>query len=360
MRIAIYHNLPSGGAKRALNEEVRRMAARHEIDVFTLSTADHDFADLRPYVAKHQVYPFEPLGLLRSPFGRANQVIRMADLRRLEALGRRVAADIARGGYDLAFVQPCMFEVAPSVLRYLRSLPSVYYCQEPPRKIYEAMPDRPYTTKTSRRATIDRVDPLPRLYRSALASGDFARTRSASRVLVNSKFVQNQANAIYAINAHVSYLGVDTAWAQPGGDSRRPFVLSVGSLTPLKGFDFLIRALARIPAESRPPLTIASNFQNPPERAFLEELARERGVALTLAGNVSDAELADFYRRARVVAYAPVREPFGSGRPGSDGVRYADRRRRGRRHPGDGHPRAHRVVDPTRRRRIRRRITTSL
>ncbi len=311
MRIAIYHNLPSGGAKRALNELVRRMTTRHEVDVFTLSTADHDFADVRPHVAKHQVYPFEPLRLLDSPFGRANQVIRIANLRRLDALGRQIAADIARGGYDLAFVQPCMFEVAPSVLRHLRDLPSVYYCQEPPRKLYEAMPDRPYAMKSPRRAAIDRLDPLPGLYRSALAQRDRANTQSASRVLVNSQFVQSNVNAIYDLASHVSYLGVDADWARPDGRAREPFVLSVGSLTPLKGFDFLVRALGRIPAASRPPLTIASNFQNPPERAFLEGLARAQGVALTLAGNVSDAELADFYRRARVVAYALIREPFG-------------------------------------------------
>jgi glycosyltransferase involved in cell wall biosynthesis len=311
VRIAIYHNLPSGGAKRALNEEVRRMKTRHEIDVFTLSTADHDFADLRPHVAGYRIYPFEPARLLRSPMGRANQVIRMGDLHRLETLGRQIAADMMRDGYDLAFIHPCMFEIAPSLLRHLNTMPSVYYCQEPPRKLYEVMPDRPYTTKTPGRAAIDRLDPLPGLYRSTLARGDRASTRSASRVLVNSQFVKTDVSAIYNLKPHVSYLGVDANWVQPGGGTREPFVLSVGSLTPLKGFDFVIRSVARIPAASRPPLTIASNFQNPPERAFLENLALEKGVRLTLAGNVSDAELADFYRRARVVAYSPIREPFG-------------------------------------------------
>lgn len=311
MRIAIYHNLPSGGAKRALREEMRRLALRHELDVFTLSSADQDFADVRPYAARHQVYPFKPSSLLSSPFGRANQIIRLFDLRRLRHLGQRVADDIRRGGYDVAFVHPCMVEIAPSVLSHLQPKPTVYFCQEPPRLIYEAMPDRPYSAASGHRAAFNRLDPLPRLYRSVLAQGDRTNTRAASRVLVNSEFAKAGIDPIYGIHAFVSYLGVDVDWARPGGREREPFVLSVGSLTPLKGFDFLIRALAQLPADRRPRLIIASNFQNPPESAFLADLARESGVDLTLAGNVSDTELAGFYRRARVVAYAPIREPFG-------------------------------------------------
>ena len=79
MRIALYHNLPSGGAKRTLQEATKRLAVNHQIDVYTLTTANHDFADLRPYVASHQVFEFQPGALLASPFGRFNQIIRIED-----------------------------------------------------------------------------------------------------------------------------------------------------------------------------------------------------------------------------------------------------------------------------------------
>ncbi len=97
MRIAIYHNLPSGGGKRALYEFTRRLAAKHPIEVFTLSSADHDFADLRPLVNSYRVYEFEPLPLLRSPFGRLNQSIRTIDLHRVRRINRQIAADIEAG-----------------------------------------------------------------------------------------------------------------------------------------------------------------------------------------------------------------------------------------------------------------------
>ena len=58
MRIAIFHNLTSGGAKRALYEEVKRLATRHIVEIYTLSCANHDFADVRPFVNAHRIYQF--------------------------------------------------------------------------------------------------------------------------------------------------------------------------------------------------------------------------------------------------------------------------------------------------------------
>jgi glycosyltransferase involved in cell wall biosynthesis len=56
---------------------------------------------------------------------------------------------------------------------------------------------------------------------------------------------------------------------------------------------------------------IASNVQNPPERLYLERLARELGVEVQLRDNVTDVDLVELYNLARAVVYAPVQEPFG-------------------------------------------------
>ncbi len=55
MKLAIYHNLPSGGGKRALYEMTKRLAVRHTVDVYAPSTAEHSFCDVRPLVRKHNV-----------------------------------------------------------------------------------------------------------------------------------------------------------------------------------------------------------------------------------------------------------------------------------------------------------------
>lgn len=312
MKIAIYHNLPSGGAKRALYETVKRLAPKHQFGVFTLSTSNQDFGDLRPYCDSHKVYPFKPLPLLESPLGRLNQLLRRIDLVRIQRVNRQVAAEIGSGGFNLAYLHPCQFENSPSVLRYLNEVPSLFFCQEPLRLLYEQMPERPYDRKHSRsKLLMDRMDPLPGIYFGALKRQDRQNIRSAQSVLVNSAFMQQAVQSIYAVKPRVNYLGVDSEFFRPMETPESDFVLSVGSLTPLKGFDFLIRSLARIPATARPALKIISNFANLPEREYLTDLAREHQVDLDLVSGASEEELRAAYNQALLTVYAPVREPFG-------------------------------------------------
>jgi glycosyltransferase involved in cell wall biosynthesis len=313
MKIAVFHNLPSGGAKRTLCESVRRMSTRHQIDVYALSSANHTFADLRPYVSRHQVYPFQPGRLFESPFGRLNQIVRLRDLMRIKGVTRQIAQEIEQSHYDLAYVEPCQFEIAPSVLRYLQGrVPTVYYCQEPLRRLYEKMPARPYDRLDSgRQQKLDRIDPFPALYHRVLKENDRRNTCSASRVLVNSAFMRAAVGQVYGIDPTVSYHGIDAQMFRPLPIEKQPMLLSVGSLTPLKGFDFLIQAISRLPREARLPLTIASNFQNPPEREYLTALARDLQVELSLLANITDSRLVELYNQARLTLYAAVREPLG-------------------------------------------------
>jgi glycosyltransferase involved in cell wall biosynthesis len=311
MRIALYHNLPSGGAKRTLMESAKRLSTRHRVDAYTLSCAEHDFGDLRPWVHHHQVFPFQPSKLFGSPLGRLNQVSRMADLRRLRSLTRQIAQQIDGIGYDVVFVHPCQFEQSPSILRYVRT-PTVYYCQEPRRSSYEAMPKRPYDDDANRRRRLfNVVDPLPHLYRRLARRTDQVNTRSADRVFVNSMFMAETVNRLYGISATVAYHGVDVAQFRPLGIEKSHIVLSVGSLTPLKGFDFLVRAMARLDAATCPRLVIASNFQNADERLFIELLAKRHGVQLSLLCAIDDDALVTLYNEALLVAYSAIREPFG-------------------------------------------------
>jgi glycosyltransferase involved in cell wall biosynthesis len=312
VNIAVYHNLPSGGAKRALCELVRRLAVRHTVDVFTVSSAEHEFGDVRPYVRSHIEMKWQPVPMLPSPFGRLNPLVRLWNVWRLRSVLRRVAARIEAADYDIAFVHPCQFESAPSLLSYLQAVPTVYFCQEPPRLLYEDMPVRPYDRAQSRaRSLVGAVDPIPRMHRQLLRLNDGRNVQHASMVLVNSRYMQDACLRIYGFEPTLCYLGTDVELFRPLKQAETAGVLSVGSLTRLKGFDFLIESLATIPAERRPTLTIASNFENAPERAYLETLAGRLGVRVKWVGHVSDHSLAELYRRAILTLYTPIREPFG-------------------------------------------------
>lgn len=282
------------------------------MDIYSLSSADHDFADLRPFAHSHTVLDFKPAKLFQSPWGRINQVIRLADLARIRRRNAVVSDLIEKNGYDVLLAHPCQFENTPSILSQVKNFRTVYYCHEPLRLIYEQMPYRPYNQlEMSRRRLLNRIDPLPSIYQATLRRNDARNIRKADKVLVNSQFIHESVARIYGVNSQVSYHGVDHHLFQPQPVEKRHMLLSVGSLTPLKGFDFLIRAVGELPVTQRPVLVIASNFQNPPERSYLVNLAQECGVRLELEGNVSDERLVELYNLAKMTVYAPLAEPFG-------------------------------------------------
>jgi glycosyltransferase involved in cell wall biosynthesis len=313
MRIALFYNIPSGGAKRTIYESTKRLSTRHPIDVYTFTTAGHDFADIRPYVNEYQCFEYHFAPLLGSPFGRFNQAIRLSDLRRMNQSSKRVAHIIESRAYELAYVHPCQVTQSPMILQHLKEIPTVYYLQEPPRAIYEKRPVRPfYKNNGSRlRSFLNNIDPLLLTYNSTMRKVDLDNTRSANKVLVNSLFVSGVVKDIYKINPCLSYHGVDIEKFRIIPEEKRDMVLSVGSLTPLKGFDFLIKSIALIPGKVRPPLVIASNFQMPEEKKYLEEMALNLEVELILLNNVTDEELISLYNSTRLTVYAPIREPFG-------------------------------------------------
>ena len=310
LRIAIYHDLPAGGAKRTLRDMARGLSLAHDLDCYSLSCSCHGFCDLRPYMQRTRIYPFRSTPLLRSPLGRVNALLRSWDIARLTRLERRIAADIDAGGYDVVFVHPSQFTQAPALLRFLRT-PSVYYCQEPLRRLWEPEGYHKRNEIKTWRSGLDRIDPARALYHGLLRWTDRAGAGGATCVVVNSRFSKRNVKRIYGLDARVCYHGVDGALFEPRALRRNGTVLSVGSLTPVKGHDLIVRALAEMPSRVRPRLLIVSHVDNEVERAHLCALAHEGGVELSVRLGVTDEVLVELYNRARVTACAAHREPFG-------------------------------------------------
>jgi len=311
LRIAVFHNVPSGGAKRALLEWVRRLSLEHAIDVYSLSTADHDYCDLRPYVAEYHIVDFTPLPLFRSPFGRLNQFQRWDDLARLQTVYQKLASQIDAGGYDVVFSNVCMFTFIPILQIYLHT-PTLYYLHEHFANRVHRVMERPYLKQTPARQALDHIDPLIALYFGRLADLQRAAVKKTNRLIANSQFTQHQFETDLGVQAPVVLYGVNSTDFHPLPVEKQPgHVLSVGELSPRKGFDFLVESLALIPADRRPVLRLACNNQIPEERVFIETMAAQRGVVLEILTNLNSQQLALEYNLAQLCVYSPVQEPFG-------------------------------------------------
>jgi len=311
MRIALFHNLPSGGAKRAVYEWTSRLAQKHSIDVFSLGSADHAYGDIRSLVRSYKVYPFSPRKLFKSPFGRLNQMQRWLDLGTLAKINHRIAAEINRGGYEVVFANPCRYTFIPSLLPYL-TIPSVYYLHEPFGRTFQRQIGRPYLRQNKLRQFLDRGDPLIWMYHHRLDSLQSRSLAKATLLLANSQFTREQMRQGFGLEAAICHYGVDSDQFHPQpGLKKENMLISVGELSLRKGFDFVIESVAQLPGEGRPRLLLACNRIDPQEQAYIQNLANARGVELQLKSNLNTQELAMQYNLARLCIYAPYLEPFG-------------------------------------------------
>jgi glycosyltransferase involved in cell wall biosynthesis len=290
MKLAIVHNLPAGGQKRALWEQCRLLSQRHTLDLYTLTTADETYLPLKPFVKNHYqvdyTYPPHFPDSVRSIyFDLPKAYQKLADI-------------INNGGYDIAFVSPCFLTQAPYILRYLK-IPSVYHCAEPKREFYEYIP------RKSNALTYFATYP----FRYPIKNIDVQNTRKATKVIAISSFTQKKIDKIYNISSQLNYLGINSDVFTVSDIPKENFVLSIGNYSLLKGHDFIIDCLALIDPAIRPNLVIVG--QGGPEKEYIVQLARRKGVILVCFENIPDAKLIDLYNKAKLFVFAPLAEPFG-------------------------------------------------
>jgi glycosyltransferase involved in cell wall biosynthesis len=309
VKIAFFHNHPSGGAARALHELGRQLSRRHEVNVYTLTTGDEEFLRSSDYATRVRVFDYEQRPPIRLGLY-LNEWRRYRDLGVMEEISRHVAAAIDGETHDVVLVNACRFLLAPSVLAYLTS-PCAYYCHEPPRRFLqdECRPDAgPLTAYQRLRSWWHR--PGRAVLDSVMARRDRRNVAAADVVLTNSEFTSEVVSGYYGRSFRVCRLGVNPDRFRPNGGARGDYVLSVGELQHHKGFDFLIRALAELPRRTRPELVIFANYGNPAVADHLEGLAARHGVTLRLRAGPED-ELVRAYQGARAFVYGSHKEPFG-------------------------------------------------
>jgi glycosyltransferase involved in cell wall biosynthesis len=307
MRIAVVHNLPPGGAKRAMREICARLPDRgHVLDVFEVPDTEREAFSIRPFARR--VFDFLPPTFVDA---RANLVAKVAgDVRfysRLRRMYREIARQIDGGGYDLAFVHHCRFTQSPFVLTALEA-PSVYYCQEPPRVLYEPPIPRPYSVRVGGAHGALRSRKLAKLKR-----WDRENALAATVITVNSLYSAESIYRTYGRTPLVARLGVDAERFRTTPKQRERMVVSMGAFNPNKCHDLVIEAVARIPEPDRPRLVITtpSVLRQSPEELYIRALARTRGVELEVTTLVTDESIADLLSRASANVFLPRLEPFG-------------------------------------------------
>ena len=314
MRIAVWHNLPSGGGKRALFDHVRGLVARgHHVEAWCPPTADADYLPLGSLIAEHVVPLAMPV-----PFRRTDDwqvTLRIdSELAAMDAHLRQCADEIAAGQFDVLFANSCLFFRTTAIGRHVR-LPSVLYLQEPYRWLYEALPRLPWlslpraprTIREARRRFKDLRD-----IRNARvqAREEVANASAFTRILANSYFSRESILRAYGLDSQVCYLGIDVTGFDDLSLPREDYVVGLGAFIPEKNVGLAIDAIAAMPAP-RPRLIWIGNVERADYRMAMQARASASDVDLDIRIRISEEVLRDTLARAMAMIYVPRLEPFG-------------------------------------------------
>ncbi|HKR58906.1 MAG TPA: glycosyltransferase, partial [Pyrinomonadaceae bacterium] len=276
MKIAIWHNLPSGGGKRALYDHVKGLQERgHTIESWCPPTADQDYLPLSNLVQEHIVPPqIEPRS---SPYSFKNLLTlrtqALSVVKEFDAYARQSAAEIESRDFDVLLANSSSEIAVSSIGRYV-SLPKALYLQEPFRYFYEAEPHLPWMALPDGNGW--EPQHLARgVHNSVRLRGwriqlreEWQNARAYDEIFVNSLFSRESVLRAYGLDAKVCYLGVDTSKFVDQQRSREDFVIGIGSISPRKNIHFVIEALSRL-AHSRPRFVWIGNTVDEEYRAEL-------------------------------------------------------------------------------------------
>jgi glycosyltransferase involved in cell wall biosynthesis len=229
MKIAFFHELHSGGARRASNEFSSQLIKKnHQVDLYLV---DEELKEKeKQFYSSATLYKFIPRRWKGKDW-KTRLYKDTGELYKLYKLHKQIAKDMNNVKYDLVIIHGSKFTQAPFILRFIKTK-KIYYCQEPLRMVYE---------------DILKIDPgigrmryfyenLNRLIRKRIDSTNISY---ADKILANSEYTRRNIYKAYGLKATVCYMGVDTNVFKPEKIEKIYDVLFIGAYGYMDGYPLL-------------------------------------------------------------------------------------------------------------------------
>lgn len=282
MKIAVFHNLPAGGGKRTVFEQVKGLISLgHDISVFELTNQSSSFCDLKKLNCQINVIPFEKKSNLPGLFSRLQKDYQNFFV--LNSVHKKIAHTINKSGFDVVLIHTDLHTEAPFILRYIQT-PHVYYCHELLRIVYEK--EYSFTQKVS----------WPKLWyetvtRKVRKKIDYTNARSAQKIITNSTFTKKNIQNAYGRSAQICYPGVDPKIFR-SSCKKSNTILFMGQKNYVGGYDFVRQVISLVPR------SVDVTFKN-------------FGFPDGKPDTTNDALLVDAYSQALATLCVSYNEPFG-------------------------------------------------
>jgi glycosyltransferase involved in cell wall biosynthesis len=321
MKIAVWHNLPSGGGKRQLYYHVKGLAERgHYLESWCPDTANQNFLPLGNII-KENIVPLE----IKSNRGISYDILKNSDdmkylIHMMDRHCQKCAEQINQRDFDILYANSCTFLRTSAISKYI-NLPSAIYLNEAYRWLYEALPELPWLAPHNliheKETLINTIEHYLKKKNRLLdglriqAREELEYARNFDEILANSIFSRESILKAYNLESKVCYLGVDTEFYKPTGEEKENFVIGVGTIYHGKGIDRAIKALGTIESEKRPALIWIGNGAWADDLKRYKLLAQEFKVDFIPKINILDKEVISLLSRALVMIYTSRLEPFG-------------------------------------------------
>jgi len=278
MKIAFYHNVPAGGAKRVVYEQVKHLSKKHKVEVFEFKSEDSKYCDLKKITRVNQ-YLFVPANNLPFFLKRIYSDIKI--FYSLKKINHLIAQHIDTKGFDIVVVHSDKYIQAPYLLRYLKT-PSIYYAHETLRYVYES-----HLIFNKKNFILKKwYENLTRYIRK---NDDIKNINSATKILCNSKYTSENIMKTYGLESVVSYPGVDAIFFRPLKFLKKIDILFIGEKVSNEGYEILLGALKQM------------------RKYIVVKILDRKNDRFSL----SDQDLVKEYNKSKIVLALNTKEPFG-------------------------------------------------
>lgn len=297
-RIALAHDWLVGlrGGEFVLDAIARTLAPA--ADITAIYTMFDNGARLTPAI---DTLPRRTSTLTHLP-DRARRWLLPAYPAAIAQLSSALARDHARAPIDL------LISTSSSAIKNLRpppGIPHLCYCHAPARYLW---------SRTDEYADASPLHALGlRVAGPFLRAWDRRATAHTTHLCANSTHIAREIRRVYDRDATVLFPPVRTATFTPSDAPREDFWLIVSALEPYKRVDLAIEAalLARAPLRIAGDGSRAADLRRAADmRARAAGHTNAQAAGIQFLGRVSDADLIDLYRRARLLLFPQV-EDFG-------------------------------------------------
>ncbi|PIZ61229.1 hypothetical protein COY20_00660 [Candidatus Shapirobacteria bacterium CG_4_10_14_0_2_um_filter_40_12] len=273
MKIAIFHNLKSGGGLNLLNSLANSFMKKGiEVNIFT-----HQKNKLKK-TSNSFSFPIE------EPTNTINHLIRA--IFTLNKSEKNISKIIIQKKFDYIFVFPCNITQTPHILRFLPKDKTFYFFQEPKREFYEKTSFDYYTPKRF----------LSRLIRYPEKIIDQINCKACTHIISNSKFSQTNLKNIYKKDSFVIYPGMKSIKPYKISIKNNHKFLSFGLLTMLKGH--------HISAQMVPNVDICGQESN-------ENIQKYIPKNVSIKTNIKEKDVKNIYKKYSFFLANQINEPFG-------------------------------------------------